>query len=172
MHRKTTNVDEKRLMDKIFIFPLALTLAMLAHPLAQAQVFLCVSPTGGKELTDTYKPGCKALDVPGNISAPSPRAKAPRSSAPVSTPGDFPRVDNAQQRARDSDRRDILNEELRSQEAKLAEMRTEFKGGEPDRLGNERNYAKYQERVAQLRDGISRAEKDIEALRRELQNIK
>jgi hypothetical protein len=61
---------------------------------------------------------------------------------------------------------------LRSEEKKLAELRGEYKNGEPDRLGNERNYAKYQERVAQLKDNIGRAEKNVDALKREIANIK
>jgi hypothetical protein len=47
----------------------ALALAMLCGVLAQGaqaqNVFLCVSASGGKELTDTYRPGCKTLEVPG-----------------------------------------------------------------------------------------------------------
>ena len=54
----------------------------------------------------------------------------------------------------------------------LAELKAEYKGDEPDRLGNEKNYAKYQERVATLRDAIGRSERNIEALRREISNIR
>jgi hypothetical protein len=49
---------------------------------------------------------------------------------------------------------------------KLAELRREFNNGEPERRGDERNYAKYQERVAALRDSISRSEKNVDALKR------
>ncbi|HBI67691.1 MAG TPA: DUF4124 domain-containing protein, partial [Massilia sp.] len=38
--------------------------------------------------------------------------------------------------------------------------------------GNERNYAKYQERVGQMREDIGRTERNIEALRREIGNIR
>ena len=41
-----------------------------------------------------------------------------------------------------------------------------------ERQGNERNYAKYQERVAQMKDDLGRAEKNVEALKREIANIK
>ena len=162
---------------QIRIRKLAVTLALLcaAHVPVQAQngVYLCTNANGARELTDSYRAGCKTLNLPGAIPAPqsTPRkASAPR--APVSTPSDFPKVDNAQQKARDNDRREILNEELRMEEKKLAEARKEFNGGEPERQGNERNYAKYQERVEMMRDSISRTEKNIEALRREISNIK
>ena len=161
---------------------LAVTLALLCGALeqlpAQAQngVYLCTNASGGRELTDSYKPGCKTLNLPGSIPAPqaSPRrASAPRApAAPMSTPTDFPKVDNAQQRARDNDRREILNEELRMEEKKLADARREFNGGEPERQGGEKNYAKYQERVELMRDSVSRMEKNIEALKREIANIR
>ena len=80
-------------------------------------------------------------------------------------------MNTSQQRARDDDRREILNDELRSEEKKLADLRRDFNGGEPERQGGEQNYAKYQERVAQMKDNIGRAEKNIDALRREIANI-
>jgi hypothetical protein len=162
---------------QIRIRKLAVTLALLcaAQVPAQAQngVYLCTNANGGRELTDSYRAGCKTLNLPGAIPAPqaTPRKAAPP-RAPVSTPSDFPKVDNAQQKARDNDRREILNEELRMEEKKLAEARKEFNGGEPERQGGERNYAKYQERVEMMRESIGRTEKNIEALRREIANIK
>jgi hypothetical protein len=81
------------------------------------------------------------------------------------------RVDPAAQRARDADARRILTEELRREEARLAEMRREFNNGEPERRGDERNFARYQERVAEMRAGIQRKEADIAAIRRELDKL-
>ncbi len=66
----------------------------------------------------------------------------------------------------------ILIEEVRTEESKLSELRREYQNGEPERLGSERNYAKYQERVAQMKDDILRTEKNIEALKREIGNLK
>jgi len=92
--------------------------------------------------------------------------------AAAPSPANFPRVDTSQQRVRDDDRREILNEELRAEEQKLAEQKREFNNGEPPRNGNERNYAKYQERVGQMREDINRTERNVEALRREIANIR
>ena len=172
MHMTTTTF---RLHPRTAIAVLALLCGVIFAPLAQAQnVYLCVDANGRRELTDSYKNGCKALDIAGAIPAPAQAAppRKARAAAPVSTPLDFPKVDNAQQRARDNDRREILAEELRQEQVRLGQLAAEFKGGEPDRLGNERNYAKYQERVATLRDSINRAERNIEALKREMASIK
>ena len=157
------------------LLALAMLGALLVQPPAQADVFLCVSAAGAKELTDRYKPGCKQLDVPGTIAAPAsaPRARSStRIANPVTTPADFPKVDNAVQKARDSDRREILNDELRSEEARLAQLRAEYKNGAPERTDNERSGTKYQERVANMRDNVARAEKNVEALKREISNIR
>jgi hypothetical protein len=143
---------------------------------AQAQIYKCVDANGTVLYTDQNARGCKALDLPSTIPAPAQHRAGASSGAArpaaAAAPADFPKVNGAQQKARDDDRREILNDELRSEEKKLADMRREFNSGEPERQGNERNYAKYQERVAQLRDNIGRAEKNIVALRREIANIK
>jgi hypothetical protein len=164
--------------------PLALAAGVLFSGTAEAQttVYKCVDAQGRVEFTDTGKKGCKALDLPGYIPAPverrGPAPAAARASNPVPaaaatpSPVNFPRVDTSQQRARDDDRRGILTEELRAEEQKLGDLRKVFNNGEPERQGNERNYAKYQERVAQMRDDISRTERNIEALRREIANIR
>lgn len=162
----------------------ALLAALALHPGAHADsvVYKCVDKQGRVEFTDINRAGCKPLDLPGYIPAPAsnprpaPAASNRAEGAPKppanAGPANFPRVDSAAQRARDDDRRAILDEELRAEEKKLADLKLEYKNGEPDRLGNERNYAKYQERVARLRDDIGRTEKNIEALRREIANIR
>ncbi|HQP68573.1 MAG TPA: DUF4124 domain-containing protein, partial [Quisquiliibacterium sp.] len=76
------------------------------------------------------------------------------------------------QRARDNDRRRILEEEMRKEEAKLAEIRKEYNNGEPDRLGSERNYQRYLDRVQRLKDDIARSEANIATIKKELLAIR
>jgi hypothetical protein len=149
--------------------------ALLASAAAQGQIYKCQPPGGSVEFTDINRGNyCKLMDLPGmTVPAPARRsAPAPRNAQPATAPGEFPRVDSAEQRARDADRRGILEDELKTEQQKLAELRREFNSGEPERRGDERNYAKYQERVATLRDSISRSEKNIDALKREIANIR
>lgn len=160
---------------------LAAGLFALVPALAQSTVYKCVDERGRVEFTDTAKRGCKPLDLPGYISAPPLRQPPARQAgngrpatppAAASSPASFPRVSSYEQKARDDDRRGILNEELRNEEKKLADLKRDFNNGEPERQGNEKNYAKYQERVAQMRDDIARSERNVEALKREIANIK
>jgi hypothetical protein len=151
--------------------PALLLWALAAPASAQTVTYKCTEPSGTPLYTDTFRAGCKAIETSGAIPAPASVRSAP-ARAPVTAPADFPRVDVSQQRARDNDRREILNDELRSEEKRLMELKSEFNNGEPERNGNERNYAKYQARVIDLRTNIGRSEKNIEALKREIAAIK
>ncbi len=155
---------------------IALALGLCAvSALAHADIYLCVDAAGRKELTDTQRPGCRVLALSNGIPAPSSARRisvAPRAAVPMVSPENFPKVDNSTQKARDADRRQILVEELQSEEGKLAELRRDYHGGEPERLPTEKTGNKYAERVGQMRDAIARSEKNIEALKRELSLIK
>ena len=82
------------------------------------------------------------------------------------------RGDSADQRAKDSDARLILEAELKKAEAKQAELLKEYNNGEPERLGPEtRNNQKYLDRVAELKAAIARGEADIAGIKRELARV-
>ena len=160
---------------------LACMLALVsATAAAQGVIYKCTPPGGSVEYTDIKRGNyCTAMDLPGTVIAAPPRRAAPARAptqagqpAAVPVPAAFPRVDNAEQRARDADRRAILEDELKSEQQKLAELRFEYNNGAPERRGDERNYAKYQERTATLRDSVGRAEKNVDALKREIANIR
>ena len=87
-----------------------------------------------------------------------------------SRPGEN-RVDPAAQRARDSDARRILSDELKREEDRLTSLLKDYNGGEPERRGDERNFAKYQERVTELKAAVARKEADVAALKRELSKL-
>jgi len=155
--------------------------AGLAAPLsAQAQqgtVYRCPGPpvlyTDQMSAQEAKDKGCRTIEgAPITIvQAVRPRPAAAASAPASAARNGEGRVDPAQQRARDSDARRILTEELRREEARLAEMQREFNNGEPERRGDERNYARYQERVAQMRAAIQRKEADLAAIRRELSKL-
>jgi len=110
--------------------------------------------------------GCTPMEGGSVTVIPAPR---PRTAAPASGPRPpEAKVDPADQRARDSDARRILETELRRDEALLATMLKEYNNGEPERLGSERNFQRYLDRVAEMKAAIGRKESDVAALRREL----
>ncbi len=124
--------------------------------------------------------GCRTLEGTPITVIQSPRPRAPAApaagvAAATSSTGastlPVERISPSIQRARDSDRRAILEDEMRREEQALAELRREFNGGEPERRGDERNYQKYLDRVSDLKTGIARKESDIAALKRELAKL-
>jgi hypothetical protein len=158
----------------------ATVFACLAAPAAAqapALVYRCPGPP--VLYTDQLSPqeakdrGCRTIEgAPVTIvQVPRARASAPGlAAAPSARPADT-RVDPAEQRARDSDARRILTSELKREEERLAEMRREYNNGEPERLGSERNYQKYLDRVAEMKAAIERKEADVAAIRRELAKL-
>lgn len=111
--------------------------------------------------------GCRKVEGAPVTIVQTPKPRPAATPAPAARPPDS-RVDPTQQRERDSDARRILQNELEREEDRLAELRAEYKNGQPDRLGSERNYQKYLDRVAELKASIARKEGDIEAIKREL----
>jgi hypothetical protein len=159
-------------------FPALVLSALIASPaFAQGEIFECVDAQGRKSFTNTGEnKGCKRLNVQPLTTVPAPRVPPPAANAnPVRPAVDqraaasFPRVEADAQRARDNDRRRILEDELKAEEDKLAKLSSEFNNGQPERHGDEtRNFARYQERVARMGEDIQRSEANIAALRREL----
>lgn len=151
-------------------------------PSVFAQVYRCDSPNGVPVYQGTPKgTNCQPVDLQPLTTIPAPRLPASKASGTAGaggspaarpSPEGFPKVDVAAQRARDDDRRRILEDELQKEQARLDELKAEYKNGEPDRLGNERNYQKYLDRVARLEEDIARTETNIASLRRELTTIR
>ncbi|GAA4014396.1 DUF4124 domain-containing protein [Actimicrobium antarcticum] len=161
---------------KLRLFGVVFCLLFLQRAHAQSEVFLCVDERGNKEYKNTgATKGCKKIDLPGMtiIATPKRSPGAQTASAkPTNSPGDFPKIESSAQKARDNDRRQILLDETKAEETKLANLKRDYNGGEPERQGDERNYAKYQERVATMKEEIGRTEKNVDALKRELGNLK
>jgi hypothetical protein len=100
------------------------------------------------------------------VALPAAAASQP-ASAGAAAPSQ--RIGANDQRARDADARLILEAELRKAEIRQGELLKEYNNGEPERLGSERNYQRYLDRVAELKAAIARNEADIAGIRRELQ---
>ena len=93
---------------------------------------------------------------------------APKQAMRNATPGDFPRVDGDTQRGRDGDRRKILEQELATEQLNMDKARKSLAEGEAKRQGDEKSYQKSQG----LKDDVALHERNVEALKRELANLK
>ena len=128
-------------------------------------IYQCTDENGKVEYKNTgVTKGCKKLNVEPVV--------VPKLAGPAAkSPSNFPRVDNDTQKSRDTDRRRILEDELKVQEAKLADLQKSFNNGEPERQGDERNYQRYLDRVQQMKDDIARTQSDIDSIRSELSKL-
>ena len=151
---------------------MALTAAavVLSPVAAQERIFRC-----GNEYinnaSDAKARGCKPMEG-GNITiiqGTVPQAAAAPRAASGAAPRSTPRADSPEQRARDSDARQILEAELRKAEERLAQAQKAYAGGQPEKEGIEsRNHQRYLDRVAELKAAVTRAESDVNGLKREL----
>ena len=170
-------------MNKALLFSncsiLLVSFSAAAMP-AMAEVYRCggsggVAPEYINNPKDAQTRGCKAMQG-GNVTVVQGTA-AQKSTVRVSAVSSSPaaRSDSngsAEQKARDSDSRGILESELKKAETRLAEQQKEYNNGEPEKQGIEgRNYQRYLDRVADLKDGISRNHSDIAGLKRELSRL-
>lgn len=120
---------------------------------------------------EAEKLGCKKLEGAPVTVIQMTKPRPAGTAVPAAAGSGAARVDPSAQRARDSDARRILENELRAEEERLATLKKEYNNGQPERQGNEQNYQKYVDRVGQLSAAITRKEADIAAIRRELQKL-
>ena len=125
----------------------------------------------GNVFTNTITPkeaeakGCKAMVTHQPTTIPAPKL---RNTAAAPGPSASSKVDAQEQKARDSDARKILQDELAKAQSQLDALQKEYNNGQPERRGDEKNYQKYLDRTADLKAQIARTESDISAITREL----
>lgn len=159
-----------------------LLVALCVCPLAvQAEIYKSVDKDGHVTYSSTpLKGGKRIILEPGaTTSSSSSSASAPRQRGEYSSPRDFPRVDGATQRGRDDTRRQILEEELATEERLLVEAKQNLKEGEanPEVFKGKdgktyRNVAKYDEKVKTLNDQVELHQNNVEALKTELSKLR
>ncbi|MBP7392552.1 MAG: DUF4124 domain-containing protein [Zoogloea sp.] len=154
---------------------LLLLATLLCSPLARADVYKCVDEAGHVTYTNTKTSGkgCSTLArdqaVSSVPSGPRPAAVgAPQNGASSGGAG-FPRVDTGTQRARDGDRRRILEGELSAEQKSLDAARQEL---DEQQLSRYANGAAGGERLQSGKDKVQLHERNVEALRREIGNLR
>jgi len=100
--------------------------------------------------------------------APAPQESKPQPGARES----FPKVDGETQKKRDDERRRILETELANEQQQLEAARKKLAEQEAVRKGDERNYQRFLDRVQPFRDAVANHERNIEAISREISNLK
>lgn len=64
-----------------------------------------------------------------------------------------------------------LEDNIDQESARLSDLKNEYKDGTPDRLGSERNYQRYLDRVERLKNEIFMREANLNRLQNELKQL-
>lgn len=150
---------------------LALLLGAPAGPVLAQTVYKCPGNLYTDSITakEAAARGCKTLEgAPVTVIQAPARRPAPSDASP--RPSDT-KVNPGEQAARDTDKRRILEVELKREEDRLTALKAEYNNGQPERRGDEKNYQKYLDRTAELKASLDRSESDVAALRRELSKL-
>jgi hypothetical protein len=96
-------------------------------------------------------------------------AQQPSAPPPPKVSG-FPRESSSERASAKGRQRDILEQELATEEGLLSQAKQALAEQESVRNGDERNYSRVLERLQPYKDNIDLHQKNIEALKRELGN--
>lgn len=130
-------------------------------------LYKCNDDQGHTTYTN-QKPSGKNCTIVSQDKAVSTFAAPVRPRANTPTPENFPKVSSDVQKARDTDRRKILDEELATERRKLDEAKKTLSEQEATREGGEKNYQKYLDRLKPYQDQIQLHERNVEALQKEI----
>lgn len=146
-------------------------LALVSLP-ARAEIYKCTDAAGHITYSNVATKGCAKMNLEPISTIPANKA-----AAKTPTPAGFPRVEESTQKARDGDRRKILEQEQTAEQKNLDEAKKRLADAETpvpeDRnAGGTINQGKLQERVQPIRDQVQLHERNLEAIRKELQNLR
>ena len=156
-------------------------LSLLASVPAQAEIYKYVDPlTGAVEYTNQPKKGALRMNPGDSLSEMGTGNKPSRgATVKVSTISNLnsgsaaASVDSGTQRSRDSTRRQVLVDELISEEKMLNDARSSHNNGKPLPMADEGfGSPKYIDRSKQLEKTLRHHERNVSSLKQELSNIR
>ena len=144
---------------------LALLLALVPFVASAQTIYKCTDANGSTTYSSSrLDKNCKVISSGPENSLPAPKAK-PAGAAANPSPSGFPRVGEDAQKARDGDRRHILEQELAGEQRNLEQAKKELAEQEAARGGPS-------DRTAPYRDRVGQHERNIQAIQKELGNLK
>jgi hypothetical protein len=133
------------------------------------EIYKCIDKAGRPLYTSDRKDmdgkKCDLVSREVNV-VPAQRPSAP----PPPKVSGFPKESSSERASAKGRQRDILEQELATEEGLLAQAKQALSEQESVRNGDERNYARVLERLQPFKDNVDLHQKNIEALKRELGN--
>ena len=138
---------------------------MLTGAHAGADIYKHVDEDGRVTYSNVPSKGAQKLNL-------EPLNTVPAGKPSTQPPGNFPKVDAETQKNRDNVRRQILENEMAQEMTQLEDAKKALAEGEATRLGSERNYQRYLDRIQPLKDVVAEHQKNIDALKEELAGLR
>jgi predicted transcriptional regulator len=138
---------------------------MLVGAHVGADIYKKVDEEGRVTYSNVPSKGAQKLNL-------EPINTVPSSKPNAQPPGNFPKVDADTQKGRDSKRRQVLEDELAQEMKQLDEAKNALAEAEATRLGDERNYQKFLDRVQPFKDAVADHKKNIDALKEEIAGLR
>lgn len=128
--------------------------------LSYADVYKQIDEHGNVTYSNIPSNDAKRIDLPSIIVVP-----------PVDLGAVEERIEKRRESMKLETQREQLQNKIAEEENQLNEIKNEYKDGMPDRLGSERNYQRYLNRVNRLREEISAREKNLELMKDDLEKM-
>lgn len=150
----------------------AILFTFLALPVAAQTIYKCTDEHGDTLISNTkVNKNCKVVASSPEISVPAPKAR-PSGAVANPSPAGFPRVQEDTQKARDTDRQRILEQEMASEQRNLEQARKELAEQEVVRSGDEKNHQRASNHLQPYKDRVSQHERNIQAIQKELGKLR
>ena len=126
----------------------------------QAGVFKHVDKDGNITYSNMRSNNAKAVDLPSITVVPAIQTEAVNSI-----------IERRKEASSNKKQRSDIESQIADEENHLSALKDEYKGGTPDRLGSERNYQRYLDRVERLKGEIAVRESNLSNLQRIRQDL-
>ena len=142
-------------------------------PQGVTEIFRCRAEDGQVTYTNdrrnAEKQKCELVTRQINV---APTLAKPQPQTTSRAPSSFPRETPGQSQSARERQREVLERELAAEQSALNQARQALAEQETVRSGDERNYARVLDRLQPYKETIENHEKNIQALQRELANLK
>ena len=126
----------------------------------QAGVFKHVDKEGNVTYSNMRSNNAKPVDLPSITVVPAIQTEAVNSI-----------IERRKEASRNKKQRSDIESQIADEENHLSALKDEYKNGTPDRLGSERNYQRYLDRVERLKGEIAARENNLSNLQRIQQDL-
>lgn len=163
---------------KNYLSLLALSAAVLCQS-AYAEIYKRVDEDGHVTYSNSKMKGAVRLELDPDANTISNDRPKPSANKKTATPDSFPKVDKQTQNKRDDKRKEILQSELESEKAALADAKKAYAEGESNpevyqkknangTTSTFRNVPKFEEKMRNLQADVDSHQKNIELLQKEI----